>query len=158
MTEATPDLYTSEAEIVALFGQSAVDMRIDDDDTGVILEATDEVNLRLQGRYAPADLASSLWVRRAASTIAAHLLSQRRGNPGQYLDAHDRVMAHLDRIMDYKAHVPRLATRHPETPGATNVVVDDLWSQRKLRAEQSASTGQDGPGVQDIDYPWIIEP
>jgi len=164
--ETLTTLYTTEAEIDSIFSEDGVTFRFDDDGddaisagieadslADVIAEATDEVNFYTQTRYAAADLANNLWVRRAASYIAANLASARRGNPEQYADKVSRLRDRLQLVLDKKMHIPRMPIAYDDTPGMSNLVVDDRFPKSKLRVEIENSVGTYPD--QDIDRPGL---
>ena len=156
--------YTSQTEIERIWSSAAALLRTDDDqddvaESGVwddiVNEATDTVNLYLEKWYEPSDMAENLWVRRAATWVGAHLLSLRRGDPGNYFDRYERIIAVLQEIWEGKRQVPRLAQRADTSPAMSNLRVDQRFAVKKIRVQESISTGGTS-SRQDLDsqYPW----
>lgn len=155
--------YTSEAEINRVFSDSAVDLRVDDLTgselttfwTEIVIEATDMVNFYCELYYDPVDMQDNRWIRRQATYLGCYLLSIRRGNPEQYTQQYDRVLADLQLIAEGKRQVPRLPTRGDLTPAMSNMRVDDRFTISKVRVQPSISTGGSSSN-QHIDpiYPW----
>lgn len=164
MVEILTYTYTSQAEIERIWSSAAAMLRTDDDQDGVaesgvwddvVNEATDTINFYCEKWYEPQDMAQNLWIRRAATWIGAHLLSQRRGNPGQYTDRHDRIIAFLEEVCAGKKQVPRLAQRADFTPALSNLRVDHRFATKKIRVQQQTSTGGTS-GRQDAD-PYYLD-
>ena len=169
MVESLTYIYTTKAEMESIFGEDGILLRADDNSTDALEttetnqltdvreEATDEINFYCLDRYTAANLDNNIWVRRACSTIACHLLSQRRGNPEQYLAPYERLVSRLEKVQQNKLNIPRIAPRDDETPGHSNVVVDDVYTKRKLRVQFETSQG-DTDSLQDSDRPYLLEP
>lgn len=94
--------YTTEEEMVRLFGHLGSESFIDDISasdseywTELIESVTGTINQYLAGVYDPVDLAQSPWVRRRATYLAAHEHSIRKGNPGIYNTNKDEILAEL---------------------------------------------------------------
>lgn len=151
--EALPPLYCSRVDLEEIFSDLAIDVRIDDsaDDTApatsangneeaAIREATDEVNFYLQHRYLVADLSESLIVKRWTAWIACHLLSRRRGNPGQFEDEYNRIMIRLDQIRQGKEFIPRVKPRADFRPMVANMVIDRRFLNSKIRVDTESSS------------------
>lgn len=161
-TETLSYTYTTQAEIERLFSAVGALRRADDDADGVaetsvwndvIYEATDEVNLYLERWYEPEDMANNLWIRRQASWIGAHHLSQRRGNPAIFQDAYDRATNLLEKVFMGQMQVPRLPQRSDLTPSMSNLAVDLSYVRKRIRVQQTISTGGTS-SRQDQEY-WI---
>ena len=148
--------HTTQAEMESIFGVDAILMRVDDNDSDslestettyledVIDEATVELETYLIHRYALATITASTWARRACAYIAIHILSQRRGDPGQYCDRYTHYLEQLTRIRDGKGVLPRSGTRHEEGALMSNLVVDDRHARAKLRVQ---------PDISESDHP-----
>ena len=158
-TETLTYVYTSRTEIARLFSETAVQLREDDDDDGTaesgviqdcVDEATDTINLYCFDWYEAAAMSENLTVRRWATLIGCYLLSQRRGNPAQFKDRYEELIARLERIQTGELHVPRLATKKDFTPGVSNYSINDRFRIKKVRVEQQISTGG-RHATQDID-------
>lgn len=170
MVESLPSLLTSQTEIEQLFGVDAVLYRIDDDESDaidagletdalndVMLEATDEVYFHCEGRYTPTNLLANRWARRAASTVAAYFLSQRRGQSDQYVSSYERLKERLIAIKEGRFSIPRMTTAHDERPAMSNIVIDDRYARAKAREQTDIGEGTTD-GSQDADWPLILEP
>lgn len=157
--ETLPYVYTSQAEIKEIWSTVAADDRLNDppatsplanvlNDT--INEATDTVNMYVQGYYIDSLLTTSALVRRWTSYIACHLISIRRGDPGQYTAEYERILETLDKIRQGIFQIPRLPVRDDMTPAMSNYTVDNRFSFNKIRVVPSISTGGTYPN-QDVD-------
>jgi hypothetical protein len=168
MVETLPTLLTSQAEMERLFGADAIMYRVDDNEDGtiagttessilddVMLEATDDVFMYLESRYATADLENNRYARRAATTLAVHYLSQRCGNPEQYVSSYNRIVERLKGINVGTFNLSRMKTAHDEKPVMSNLVVDDRYRRRKIREQIDTSEGTTD-GSQDPDWPMLI--
>jgi len=113
-------------------------------------EATDTINQYAMEWYEESRLVNSLWVRRRATVIACWLLSQRRGNPGQFEERVSQITLELEKVLKGDLRIPRLPMRADFTPGVSNYRVDDRYLVRKTRVEPQISTGGRG-SKQDID-------
>lgn len=141
--------FTTRDEIERLFGEKAVKLRQEDLQGGdltlywtdLIADATTKMQAYLEMYYEPADLANSRWVRVRATWIGAFLLSQRRGNPAQYLSRYQEIMEELQAIAAGILQVPGLPTRADFTPAMNNLIVDDRYALAKLRVHDPISTG-----------------
>jgi hypothetical protein len=168
MPETIPYLYTSREEVESIFGQTAVSLRLDDDETGgvseveddlfddVIDEATDEINIYCHRYYAADQLYQSAWVRRRCSWIAAALLSERRGNPGQFASRIATIYAMLERIRNGTYYIPRLPYSADLSPGMINTVIDDRFPRSKNRVQADQSVGGTDQHI-DIDNSFYVD-
>lgn len=158
MVETLTYTYTTQREMESVFSRLAVLLRTDDPPdispdpdatlTDVIEDATDVCNEYLLPRYAASVLNESKWVRRRCSLIACHLLSERRGNPGQFTDRYEAIIDSFKLVAKGYRQIPRQATRHDLTPKHTNIVVDDRVSPEEDKLQD----------VEDLEYrldwPW----
>lgn len=119
---AVPYPFTSEAELVSLAGQQALDLRLDDsidaaDDLEYAIDSgTDDTIFYLQDRYSVSLASLNTWVRKCATWFALRSLCQRRLNdvPQSVTDECTRREKQLQMILERKAVVPGLAnTRRP---------------------------------------------
>lgn len=159
--EAMPPLFTSQREIIEVLGPLAASLLTDDADSAAVednlwddacLDATDEIQIRCERWYDPAEMAKNRSIRRWASYLGAYFVTRRRGQPGLYEDQYQRIITILDSIAQgpHKMQVPRLPTRSDNTPAMSNFRVDDRFGIRKIRVQRTISTG--GPSVlQDVD-------
>ena len=115
MVEALPLLYSSQKEMELIYSELGVTLRLDDVDDdvapqttiaerleAVIQDATDECNEYLLHIYDAVDLNESRVVRRWCSLIACHILSRRRGNPGQFNDEYDRIILKMIAVREQR--------------------------------------------------------
>lgn len=160
-------LYTTNAEIERLYSVLGVQDRADDDYDGSAEDdvmddlcawATDTVNLYVSERYDPQYLANNLWVRQAATVIAAWMLSQRRANPAQFTDWYDKIIELLEKIAAGTLDIPRMPARADSLPAMSNYVIQDWSRVAKIRVEDTISTGGKGPthtpAINVIYNPW----
>lgn len=160
-------LYCSESDIDAILSAAGTDARIDDFDDGTtndtnsaaaIEQATEKVNFYLSRRYSPAYLVQSAWVKWATATIAAWIISRRRGNPvmGSLEEDYTKYIEQLEQIQRGEYDVPNIAPRFDVTPAGANYTVDGRFDRSKIRKIQPTSTGgPQQPGrkeFQSIDY------
>ena len=117
-----------------------------------IMDATDTVNQYCLVIYPETELEKSRWVSRRACYLACHFLSQRRGNPSQYQERHDRIIVELQGVMDTRLYIPRIVPRGELTPSMSNLIVDDRYCQNKLRVVRANQVGR-VYNEQHPDYP-----
>jgi len=156
--ETLSDVYTTREEIETIFGKRGVSSHIDDQDLGnvpyddaeqetddiwdgIVVDATDEINIYCLNWYASADMKNNKWVRRQASYLGCYYLSIRRGDPGQYAARREEILLSLQKIANGQMQIPRLATRGDLTPGSSNYTVDDRYRINKIRVQPSISQG-----------------
>jgi phage gp36-like protein len=162
--------YCTEAEITRFFGADGVLNNADNDgddaaDAEVvndcINQATMEINLYAQQRYAPADLATDTLINRWATVIATRFLCQRRGNtvPASIESEWERVELKLERIAAGLLQLPGLALRSDMRPSMTNLEIDRRHRNNKIRRTPTNSTDQTTVMDQDniIQYPSVRE-
>jgi len=135
MVESLSYTYTSQSEMESIFSAVAVMLRSDDPNdaesdptdilTDVVEEATDICNEYLLPRYEASILNESKWVRRRCSYIACKLLSERRGNAGQFTSRYEEIIRSFERVRKGQMQIPRQATRSNYQPKHSNIVVDD---------------------------------
>lgn len=161
MPTALQYVYTSRDEVERIYGDKGVTLNMADlkgSDielywTEVISEATDTINLYCVQFYDEIDLASSYWVRRKATWIAAYLHSQRRGNASLFVQRFQEVMEELMAIQQGLLQIPGLATRSDLTPALSNFTIDDRFYTNKIRVLPSISVGGTN-SRQDLAYRW----
>ena len=118
------------------------------DVTDAIAEATDYINqycLQLYpattGDNSCPGLAESHWTRRRASYLALHFLSERRGNPGQYIEDFNRITDELQRVSNLQITIPRVPMSADLTPGMSNLVVDPRYESDTIRVDAATLVG-----------------
>jgi phage gp36-like protein len=152
MAVSAPDyLYTSQADIERLMSVKSAELYVDDiqvgqqDDpdvwTDVIYQATDIVNMYVQNYYAPEDLVNNSWVHRMTTWLAAHYLTQRRGNPGAYNDLYNEALFWLEKVQTGRYQIPRVPQRAWVVPAVSNYVIDDRFPVNKIRTQPSTMVG-----------------
>ncbi len=155
--EAAPPVLTTRAEMASISSTLGIDLRLDDDDDGVIdilgvtgeeqllldvvEEASDEAYTRLEMYYEQITLADSRWVRRRVSYIALHILSKRRGNPGNYCDEFEKYMEQFDEVASGDLQIPRLKKSHNFEPSMSNTLINHRFPRRNVRVIQETSRG-----------------
>lgn len=163
--ETLANTYTSEAEIQRIaYGAAGADALADDlsttDDatlwTEVVEDATDFVNQYALRMYEAADMADNRWVRSRATWIAAHLFSQRRGNPSLFSERFEQIKQELIDVAEGRMTIPRLTPRDDFTPAMSNLTVDPHFSIQKVRVVPSISTGGSS-GRQHVAYYYPYE-
>lgn len=120
--------YTSWDEIAQLYssaGQAAVVSDLSGADlteaqSDVMLSATDEVLMYLGMEYDQEDMNTSSIVRRICTTIAAHFLSQRRGNPALFQTRYDNAIARLIELRDGSLTLPNVERIKDSMPSMSN--------------------------------------
>lgn len=151
--------YSSEAEVLRLLGEYAVDAMTEDweqadaspiwDD---ILEETDEtIDLYIMQHY-PAQSYSNVMLRRNATILAANLLCQRRNNPGLHPSRVAAVMEKLEAIRAGKFMVRGLAPIGNVGPVVRNYVMQPIGNFPQ-RVETMKSTGTSYSGQRDA---WMV--
>lgn len=157
-------VYTSEAELVRLMSATSLDQYLMEPDgtalTGIttptrddvlydaIEQATDKVNDYCYQLYAPAKLETSRWVRLRATQIAAHLLTQRKGEPGRYQELYDSALNDLEEVRMIRRYIPRLQTIADHRPTADNQVINDTFLSARARVSRQSSS--DSPSYSNM--------
>ena len=182
--EPLPPLYTSRAEMEEIFSRLGIDSRIDDDQSeavdspydfsrnviqpneetyldAIILSATELFNQYLLSYYDAQLLVDSRWIRSRCTWVACFLLSQRRGNPEQFTEQYNEILATIRQIalgpgINGNPQIPRIPTRFDFRPALSNLVVDDHYSQSKIRVIEKNSTGRQPPDT-DADFYFFPE-
>lgn len=156
-------LLTSREEIERLYSQIGVDIRtpLAEDPDFLLLEeimchATETIASYTLSHYETADLVGSAYIRRRATILAAFYLSERKGNPPQFVAAAKRVMEDLELIRTNKIIIPDARVRAADVPTVHSHRVDDRYLVNKQRVVASQST-KPYPGQQKYDVPWIGE-
>ena len=133
-----PQTYCLKADIEALWTAAAVLASVDDDSSGTlsaaeegyitraIERAAERMNAYLEERYVLSGLASNTWCRDANATIAAYLLSIRRGNaaPAPFQSQYDGLMSDLFEIACGRLKVPQAKESVETIPSVSNFAID----------------------------------
>jgi phage gp36-like protein len=158
-------VYTSAEEMRRLFSERAVVLRLDDMNgpaqTEYFLElaedASDIINEYVENIYDQSDLVNSRWCRIRATWIGCYLLSQRRGNPAQYTQRYQEILAELEKIRLGIIDIPGLAKRDHNQPVMSNLMVDPHYPLRSLRVIETLSTHNASHSNQEKAYFWITD-
>ena len=142
-------VYTTQARVERLLSEHGVMLRLDDLDADLVADAMQDsiddaqsaIDLYLTQFYEDTDLATSTTVTRWATWLAAHFLSQRRGNPSLYLHRYEEIMDQLEGVMDGRLLIPGIPTRDDFTPAVSNFVIDERFHLQKMRVQPSLSSG-----------------
>lgn len=168
-----PTYYTTKAKIEAILGPTPTRVRVDDNGNAIvdsteagwideaIAEATDTINLYVQGIYSASQLVTSTLVNRWAAYIACNRLSIRRGNPDLYSGMEAKILELLERIKSLEMFIPGLTTMHDLSPALSNLVIDPRIPGTSIRVVGPSSTGGnegiENPDISQINngYYWI---
>ena len=159
--ETLPYALTTTAEMKRLWGATGFNLRASDqpfpggplttEETAAVQdcidEASDECFARI-GMWHDINVeatSNNLWLRRRATTIACHFLSERRGNPANFTDKYERALADLDKVMSGGLVIPRLPFKADLAPGMSNISIDDRFVVKKIRVAEQTSTGGPQP-------------
>lgn len=134
-------LYSSASEIQQLYGaagQSAILTDASSNDmlaaqTEAIEAATDEVLMYLGMEYNDEDMYTSSIVRRLCTTVAAHMLSQRRGNPSLFLQRYENAVIRLTQLRDGTLSLPNVRRLKDSLPSMSNYNYGGLNPINKIR-------------------------
>jgi phage gp36-like protein len=170
MVETITYKYTTEAELVRLMSQASLTEFLTDPDGTVLVDtpvpttptksevlndaidrATDKVNDYCYQLYELRLLANSRWVRVRATAIAAHYLTQRKGEPGRYQQLYDEAIADLQSVKETKTYIRELPLITDMRPTANNQVIDDRFASSRARSSQRTSSDQPGYSNQKPD-------
>ena len=110
----------------------------------VIDRATDKINDYCYQLYDLRLLANSRWVRIRATAIAAHFLTQRKGEPGRYQQLYDEAIEELQAVKETRTYIRGLPLITDVRPTASNQVIDDRFISSRARSSQRTSSQQDG--------------
>jgi len=154
--EAIPLLYTSFDEMTAIFSEDGVNLRINDNpESGldsIFEEATDEVNLYLQGLYLATALVDNRYVRRVTSYFACHHLSMRQGNAAQYESKVEKFLKELQDIKDGIKFIPRLAFTKEQRPTVTNTTIDHRHLSARIVKQPSNRQARGVTSEPDLNF------
>jgi len=146
---ASSAYYSSQAEVYRMLGEVATDLLSDDvsrDDRSFIWQeilgsATSTIDLYLHQFHKPTALTNSNFVRRRATTLAAHLISSRRGNAPLFSDQVDRIYSELDELRSGRLTLPGVEEIGFFGPLVRNYELETYRRYHPLRVESSTSTG-----------------
>jgi hypothetical protein len=157
-------IYTSKEAVEQLYGSAGKQAIVQDMSSTnltewwvvILSDATDKINQYCLPFYEDSDLYTSRWVHVRATWIAAHFLSQRRGNPGLFSNRYEEIISELEMVLAGIIQIPNLPTRNDFVPGMSNLVVDDHFQISKVRVQPFISVGGTY-GNQQIAYRWPFD-
>jgi hypothetical protein len=155
--------YTSQAEVLRVLGEYAVDLMLDDyesEDKGYIwndfLTTADEtIKMYVMQHYDPDTLYSVSWVRRRAAYLVCNLLSQRRGNNPLYHAMVERTYDELNMIRDGRFRIPDATVRHYQGPMWRNYILQNRFFNRPVRVNREKSNPHSYSGQDDFLHPFF---
>lgn len=144
--------FTSREEIERLLSLTGNQQWLDDlgdiDVTDFYSEIVADATLtclQYLGRvYDANDLASSYWVRRRATYIAAYHLTKRRGDPGLYGEDYQRSVEELQDVWEGLIQIPEIPFSSGMAAVMQNITVDQRYVSQKGRVVQHLSTDVSG--------------
>lgn len=161
----TTNHYSSEAEVMRLLGEYAIDVITEDweqQDTSPvwndILETVDEdIDMYIGQRY-PTRIFTVKLLRRVGTILAAHLLTQRRGNPGVYASLVARQYETLEEIRKGQRLIRGQVPIGNLAPVVRNYIIEPIPGDAQ-RIEKRKSLGDTYAG-EKISYPipylWYV--
>lgn len=163
LTIPTNRFFSSEAEVIRLLGNFAVDLIFEDWSTtnespvwNEILSYTDEIIHQYIGQYYNPELhKNNAYLRRRATILSAHQISQRRGNPALYMRESQRIYDEFEEIRSGRMHVPGAIPIGTQGPVIRNYVMQPsvLLPQRVVPFK---STGDSYPGEKNSYQPYLF--
>lgn len=154
---------TSREEIERIFSSIGVDLRVDDaatptEEDNIMDEIIDWASETIASytllHYDTSVLVESAWTRRRATILACYYLSQRRGNPGQFVAEAKRTMDDLQLVADHKIIIPDAIVAAADVPAISSFRVDDRYNVNKQRVVKTQST-KPYAGQQLYDLPYF---
>lgn len=150
-------VYCTKADIQRLFSTCGVASYADHHDAtdpvdvveDCILQASEELEMYLRGKFEPASLAQSGLVTRWCTTMACYFLTLRRGNepPQSLIDEFNRITGVLEKILSGTATLPGVAQRAGQQMTMSNLRVNRRFATQKIRA--IADTSSNTPSAVD---------
>ncbi len=119
-----------------------------------VYDATETVLQYVELMYDAEDLASSYWVRRRATYIAAYNYTKRRGDPGLYGEDYQRAISELELVTEGLLQIPGLARSSGMAAVMQNIVVDQRFLHAKIRVRPTISTDLSGKEFLTTAYPY----
>lgn len=156
-------LLTTREEMRRIFGEDAINLRLDDmtdpsDQDNVVEDiisyASETVLSYLLSHYDESAVSASPWVRRRATILACYYLSERRGNPQQFVAQAKRVMEDLKLVQENGILIPGVPVRAADVPTVSSYRIDDRYLISKQRVVGSQST-KPYPGQAKYDPPFL---
>lgn len=108
----------------------------------ILNEATVTIDFYCFGKYTPAILATSMWVNRKATILAAYRIGSRRGNPVPEIIVEDAGKAEeeLKAIADGPRLIPNLPLRRILAPTMSITRCDPRYIFKVIRVERNQSS------------------
>jgi phage gp36-like protein len=156
-------LYTSVPEMHRVISSVGRVLWTDDedDDEQVLLEviedATTTMDSYLYRLHDAEDLKKSVWVRRRATVMACHYLTQRRGDPGLFSDRMFSIQEELQAVLEGLIQIPDMPFTAGMMAVMQNVTVDQRYLSQKNRVKPTLSTDTGGrePLFRGLPYEWL---
>ncbi len=159
MPDFLDTVYCTFADMQDLLSESGIDLRLDDDDDGVVTGgssdtattgerlwqrkavnwATSRVNDFGKGRYDTDGLSSSWTVNEWCTVLACWRLCQRRLNPNPLQAEKERVLAELASLAAGTTHLGDVGMRESCAPGVDSYRIDPRFITRQQRVIGSLS-------------------
>jgi hypothetical protein len=153
--------FSSETEVLRMLGKFGVDLITEDiGNTSYIWEEVlsyvdETIYQYIDQFYDSSSLKSNKFLRRRATILAAHYLSQRRGNPALYLREATSIRDELESLRSGRIHIPGAIPRGNLGPVVRNYVMQP-FRHTPQRVQKYKSTGDDYPN-QKISYePYLF--
>lgn len=158
------DHYTSQAEVLRVAGEYAIDMMLDDysgEDKGYLWadflqDADDTIAMYVGQHYDPDQLYSVTWIRRRATWLVCNLISQRRGNHPLFNSKVERTYEELNMIRDGRFHIPGATVRHYQGPMWRNYSLQNRFYNHPVRIDRTKSNKQTYSGQDEMLTPFFI--
>ena len=141
--------YTTKEMMIRIMGEDYYELTQSDlsetgEDTEMVLEIIDEaesiMDMYVSFLYDSDDLVNSDWVKRKSTWLACHLLSRRKGNPGNFADEYYETIDQLERMQAGELRIPGIA-RYEGIPAAMQTpIIDQRYRANKLRVDGAYST------------------
>ena len=147
--------YCVRADIDAVLSVHAVDRAIDDDMDGaieagetalvttMIERAASRMNSRIEMRYTLSKLSGNDWVKFVNASIAAQMLTRRRGNgvPPSLQEEVDEFLSDIDEIRAGRMKIPEQNASLDYLPAVSNYDVQRGGRGPAVRVDTRTSTG-----------------
>ncbi len=161
-------LYCTEGDVQRYLSAAGVALRIDDGAGAIdaafqdaIIEASETINFYLWQKYFNYSLATSNWVNRKCTALAAYVVCGRRGNepPENVIERAEKAQEELKQVADNRRLVPGLPLKLYLAPQMSNIRFDPRYEFSCLRVERKQSTRNASKLPQNVDYrdQWTVD-
>jgi hypothetical protein len=158
------DYLSSEGEVLRIMGDYAIDLLLEDVGRGgnaivwneVLEEATETTDMYTTQFYNPATHRTNKWLRRKTTVLAAHLISQRRGNNPLFNSRVDRVYEEFALIASGGFHIPNSIPRGRFAPVVRNYTIQNRMQRHPQRVDTTKSTGTAYAGMDAAIEPYVF--